>query len=234
METMENSDDHFVNVPSPSVGGSYSHGWETLKKYFLELLLVAFVLALIQTPQGWMNFDYNNWDDSSDFREFWSFSDRIYGIAYWVLIATPIEYGIALVFLRAVRGEKIQFKEIISGFNRIVDVILSRILVFGIVGIGFFLFIIPGIIFMIRLTFVPLLVMDKGMDAISAVKESWRLTSHYGWTIFGMALLAIPIFFGGVLVLIIGAIVSIIWIYASFASLYYAVTGKPTTEVETE
>jgi uncharacterized membrane protein len=97
----------------------------------------------------------------------------------------------------------------------------------GIVAIGFIMLIIPGIVFAIRLSLVPYLVMDKNLDAIAAVKESWRLTQGHGWTIFGMALLAVPIFFGGLLLFIVGAIVAVIWVQCAFASLYFALTGTP-------
>ena len=216
-----------TSPPLPSVGSVYSFGWDQMKKYFLELLLLAFIGFLIQAPMGWpYRGDVQNW------QEYMNFTDRIFPLAYWILLATPLEYGITLLFIRAVRGEKIEFKEIITGFNQFIHVILSRILVMGIVMIGFFLLIIPGIVFAVKLVLVPYLVMDKKLDAISAVKESWRLTNGYGWTIFGMALLAIPIFIGGFIVFIVGVIVAAIWVQCAFASLYFALTGTPTVSEE--
>jgi len=215
-----------IPPPHPNAGDAYSHGWQILKKYFLELLLLAFIGFLIQAPWGWANRNYEDWE------HYRNFTDQIFPLAYWILLATPLEYGLTLLFLRAVRGEKIVFREVITGFNQFIDVIFSRILVMGIVGMGIVLLIIPGIIFAIKLSLVPYLVMDKKLDAITAVKESWRLTNGYGWTIFGFALLAIPIFIGGLIAFIVGIVIAAIWVECAFASLYYGITAKEDGQVQ--
>jgi uncharacterized membrane protein len=75
--------------------------------------------------------------------------------------------------------------------------------------------------------------MDKKLDPVKAVEESWRLTKGYGWRIFGMGLLAIPIAIGGLLLLVVGIIPAIIWITVTFASMYHAVMLE-RGEYETE
>jgi uncharacterized membrane protein len=92
-----------------------------------------------------------------------------------------------------------------------------------IIGIGIFALIIPGIVLACRLAFVSYLVMDKGLDPIQAVEESWRMTRGYGWTIFGLGFLSIFIAIAGLLCLIVGIFPAIIVISASFASLYQAI-----------
>jgi uncharacterized membrane protein len=62
--------------------------------------------------------------------------------------------------------------------------------------------------------------MDKKMDAITAVEESWRLTKGYGWTIFAMGLVSFFIILFGLLMLIIGIFPAIMWVSGSFAALY--------------
>jgi uncharacterized membrane protein len=222
---MDNTSNITIPPAHPNAGDAYSNGWQIMKKYFLELLLLAFIGFLIEIPMGWpFRGDYEEWD------QYMNFSDRIFPLAYWILLAVPLEYGITLLYLRAVRGEKIVFRELITGFNQFIDVIFSRILVIGIVAIGFFLLIIPGIVFAIKLSLVPYLVMDKKLDAIAAVKESWRLTNGYGWTIFGMVILAIPIFIGGLIAMIVGVIIAAIWVQCAFASLYYAISSNTQSE----
>ncbi len=212
-----------LTPPHATAGGAYGHGWETLKKYFLELLLLTFILMLIDTPFGWFN--KSSWSgDLSGYN--YDFTSSLYSLLYWLLIAAPVEYGVIYLFLKAVRGEPVVFKDILQPFNQFVDVVLANILVTGIVIAGFVFFIIPGIVFAIKLVFVPFLVMDRKMDAISAVKESWRMTGGYGWTIFGMSILAFFICLGGIIVFIVGIIVALMWIGTAFASLYYAVDAK--------
>ena len=45
--------------------------------------------------------------------------------------------------------------------------------------------------------------MDKDLDPITAVEESWRMTRGYGWTIFWMAFLSFFIFIAGLCVLFV-------------------------------
>ncbi len=215
----ENIKQNAASAPEATVGGSFGHGWDTLKKYFLELLLITFIIVLIDAPFGWFN-------KSSLTNYSYDFTNSFYSMLYWVLIASPIEYGVIYLFLKAVRGETVQIKDIFQPFNQFVDVVLANILVTGIVIAGIILLIIPGIIFAIKLVFVPYLVMDRKMNAINAVKESWKMTGGFGWTIFGMAILAFFICVGGFIVFFVGIIVSLMWIGAAFASLYYAVDSK--------
>ena len=96
----------------------------------------------------------------------------------------------------------------------------------AIIGIGIVFLIVPGIILACRLAFVPFLVVDKKLDAVKAVEESWRMTRGHGWTIFLMAIMVIPIAIAGFAALGIGIIFSIIWINLAFASIYAIVQAK--------
>ncbi len=106
------------------------------------------------------------------------------------------------------------------------NIFFATILVGLIVSVGFFLFIIPGIYFAVKLSFVRYLVTDEKMSVLQAIDESWKRTAGYGWTIFFMWLLAIPVIFAGFLLFGIGAILSAMWIETAFASLFAAVTTR--------
>jgi uncharacterized membrane protein len=84
--------------------------------------------------------------------------------------------------------------------------------------------IVPGIILACRLAFVSYLVVDRKMETIPALKESWRLTRGHANKVFLMGLLAIPIVIAGLICLVVGIIPAVMWIHAAFASLYYAVS----------
>jgi uncharacterized membrane protein len=91
---------------------------------------------------------------------------------------------------------------------------------------GIIMLVVPGIIMACRLAFVPYLVMDRNLEPIAAVEKSWQMTRGYSWTIFGIGILAIPIFFLGLLMVFVGAIFSAMWITTAFAAFYYAVELK--------
>jgi uncharacterized membrane protein len=88
---------------------------------------------------------------------------------------------------------------------------------------GFIFLIIPGIIIACRLAFVSYLVMDKKMDPIQAVEESWKLTKGHAWTIFFMAIVSFFICLLGLIMCFVGIFPAMIWVKSSFASLYEAV-----------
>jgi uncharacterized membrane protein len=103
--------------------------------------------------------------------------------------------------------------------------------VFAICGIGFVLFIIPGVIFACRLAFVPYLVMDKGLDPVAAIEKSWFMTRGHGWRIFGMYLLAFVLVVLGFVALLIGALFAIMWVGCAFASLYHAIDAAEQAQL---
>ena len=209
-------------VPQPTVSSVYSFGWDRFKKFFLDLFLVTIIVGVVFIPLGMM--------ESLDGRETAGFVLlNIFGLAYWLLLYDPIDYGSAFVFLKAVRDEKFEVKDIFSAFesvDRYLNVVLAELLKSAIILIGLVMLIVPGIIFACKLAFVKYLVLDKKMDPVAAVKESWNMTTGYAGTIFLMGLLAIPIGIVGLIMCGVGIIPAIMWIRCAFASMYYAVSKK--------
>ena len=133
-------------------------------------------------------------------------------------------------FLEKLINENFEIKEIISGFNNYINVVLANLLTIALVGLGIIVFIIPGIFVLCRLAFVPYIVMDRNLGPVEAVQESWTMTKGYGWTIFGMGLLAIPIVIAGFLLMFVGVLFAAMWIMCAFAGLYYAIGLKNETQ----
>ncbi len=201
---------------SPGVGSSYANGWGKLWKYFLELFLIGLITLIIGIPSG-----MSGWvQDITVGAGMLGFLGFVYGI----LIANPVSYGVSFAYLKAARGDKLIVKDMFEAFRNYWNAVLASLLVSVIVFIGFVLLIIPGIIFGCKLAFTPYLVVDRKMAVIDAIKESWRMTNGHAWTVFLMGLLAIPIFIAGLICLGVGVIVSYMWVSASFASLYHAVS----------
>ena len=147
-------------------------------------------------------------------------------LAFLLLLSQPIQFGIAYAYLRASRGEKLEIKDMFAFFRNYWNVVLAAFLCNLIIVVGILFLIVPGIILACKLAFVPYLVMDKKIEAIDAIKESWSLTDGYAWKIFLMVLLVFPIIIGGLLCLLFGVIISFIWINLAFASMYHAVRLK--------
>jgi NhaP-type Na+/H+ or K+/H+ antiporter len=68
--------------------------------------------------------------------------------------------------------------------------------------------------------------MDKKLDPIEAVELSWKLTRGHAWQIFFMGFVSFFIIIFGLFMLIVGIFPAIIWVSASFASLYQSVLNE--------
>jgi len=204
----------------PDAGKSYSVGWDVLKAFFVELLVITIVFMVLTGPISVIQWKIDSW-------EWFLVPLALFGITYGVFVAGPIEYGAKWVFLKAVRGERIEVRDIFVVFQKNYwNVVIANIVVSIIVGLGIVMLIVPGIIFACRLAFVPYLVVDREMDVMDALRVSWDMTRGYGWQIFLMGLLAIPIVILGLLCFFVGVFVSVMWISTAFAVMYHAVAKR--------
>ncbi len=211
------------NLPEATVSGTYGKGWETLKKYFPEILVLFLIEVLMSLPMGLGQYFVPVEFTGVAFT-------GIFNVLYGLIILTPVSYGINWVYLKALRDEPFKPTDLFFAFQQLGNVVLSGILVAVIVGLGMVMLIVPGIIFACKLAFVPYLVMDEKMDATDAIRKSWKMTEGYTGTIFLMGLTAVFVGLLGLICLIIGIIPAVMWIRMAFASMYLAVAGKATPE----
>ena len=210
-----------VTFPVATVGSSYSNGWRQLWKHFIELFLIGLIALLVSSPSG-----MGRWfEDIAVAGAIFGF----FGFVYGILIRGPVDYGVAFAYLKAARGNKLEIKDMFEAFKNYWNAVLASLLVSVIIIIGLALLIIPGIIFACKLVFTPYLVVDRKMEVIEAIKESWRMTSGHAWTVFCIGLLAIPIGIAGLICFGVGVIISIMWVTITFASLYHAVSMSRQT-----
>jgi len=207
--------------PLTTVGASYGNGWRQLWKHFLELFLIGLIALLIGLPYamgGWF-------EDIVVAGAIFGF----FGLVYGILIGGPVDYGVAFAYLKAARGDKLEIKDMFEAFKNYWNAVLASLLVSVIIIIGLVLLIVPGIIFACKLAFTPYLVVDRKMEVLEAIKESWRMTGGHAWTVFFIGLLAIPIGIAGLICFGVGVIISIMWVTITFASLYHAVSMSRQT-----
>ncbi len=203
----------------PTFSDSFNYGWEVMKRDFLRLFLVVIVAGVAAFPIAMIR-------NHEVINSAGMIILSIIGVAYFFMVYPVFRYSASLLFLQSVRKEAIDIKNIIKGFDNYLNVILANLLTAALIGIAFIALFIPGIIVACRLAFVPYLVMDKNLDPVAAVEESWRMTRGIGWTIFGMAITSFFIAIGGLILIGIGIFPAIIWIRASFATLYQAALQK--------
>lgn len=87
--------------------------------------------------------------------------------------------------------------------------LVLSVIVFVAVLLGLVLLVVPGIIVGLLFTFGTVLVVDRGLGPIEALKESIRLTRGNLWKLFLLALALLGLNILGVLALIIGLLVTV-------------------------
>ena len=108
METIE-SNNKFVS--DTSTGDNYSKGWNLIFITFIELLVVTLVYAVIQIPTGGIQIKPEGF-------EWYLVPIVMLAIGYGIFISGPIGYSVQWVFLKAVRREKIEIKDMFAVFER--------------------------------------------------------------------------------------------------------------------
>jgi uncharacterized membrane protein len=213
---MSNTEEKTI-VLTPTAGSVYSFGWGRMKKSFLDLFLIIIIVAAVYVPLGMIeSLDGNDTPGGALL--------KIFSFGYLILLLFPIDFGASWVFLKGVRGEKIDVQDMFSVFENYLNVVLAGLLAGAIIGLGMMLLIVPGIIFACRLAFVRYLVMDRKMEPVEAVRESWRMTREHANQIFWTGCLAFGVFIAGLFCFGVGVIVAWMWVRCAFASMYYAVS----------
>ena len=213
-----------IVILTPATESVYGFSWSRMKKYFLDLFLITIIVAAVYMPFAMIR--------SLDGHETpGGVLLRIFSFGYWFLLLAPIDFGAAWVFLKAMRNGEFDVKDTFTTFDNYLNVVLANLLVTAIIGIGLVFLVVPGVILACRLAFVRYLVMDKKMEPVEAVEESWRMTRGHADSIFFMGLLALGILIAGLICFGVGGIPAYMWIRSAFASMYFAVSEleKPQT-----
>ena len=221
----------------PTFGHSLTNGLTVMTNNFLPLLVVVLVVGFIQMPIQIVRFvgEIVIKDGPLPFALTVLAVYLIFAFSYGFLFLSVFDYGSSFMFVKAVRGEKADFNNLVRGFREnYLDIVLANVAMFGLTMLGMVFFIIPGIIISCKLAFVKYLVMDKKMNAMEAIEESWRMTNGHAWTIFFLGFLSIFIIIFGLLMLIVGIIPAIQYISSVFASLYESVLAKNGIHTNTE
>ena len=214
-----NSKDWF----EPGTFRALGYGWEQMKENFLVFFLVVLVLAVTDIPT---NLDFATRDGEHAVSGSSSALFSFLKFAYTLLFVPVIKFGADLLFLRGVRGEDVEVKDIVEGFDNYLNVILASLLTLALIVISLLFLVIPGIYVACRLAFVAYLVMDEDLDPVEAVRASWRITSGHVWKIFCLGCMSFLIGVVGLLLLVVGLIPAVIWAKASFAAMYLSITAE--------
>ncbi len=125
-----------------------------------------------------------------------------------VFIAILLEMGLIRIALNIQDKKEVGFGDLFGEASRFVRYFLAQILASIIILIGFLLLIVPGVIAMVGLFFVPYIIIDKSSGPIEAVKSSWKLTKGHKWSLFLFLSTLVVINIFGFLAFIVGLLIT--------------------------
>lgn len=103
------------------------------------------------------------------------FGRTLFGILATIFLII-VRIGYNKIFLRISDGEKPKFGDIFKEYSLFWKFLGVSILLPLVVFAGLILLIIPGIIWAVRFSFSPLILVDTKMGPIASMKESWAIT----------------------------------------------------------
>ena len=174
-------------------------GWGITKK---EIKLFIFLLILIYAILLFLSYLANYAKKESPF---------VYCLLTSVSVAFSIifELGLIKISLKFCDNENPKILDLFSQCRLFFRYLFASILKSLIIFLGFILFIVPGIILSIRLSFFDYLIVDKNSKIIESLKRSWEITRSNTWNLFLLYLLFALINILGAFALIVGLFWSI-------------------------
>lgn len=127
-----------------------------------------------------------------------------------ILVTLFFELGAIALILKLVRtGQEGQIQEIISQKEIYPQALLGNIIYYIMMMVGFVLLIIPGIYVAVRFMFLPYVFVDQKLGWQEALKEASRLSEGRRWDLFGFSVVLILLNLVGVLLLLVGLLITI-------------------------
>jgi len=219
-----------------SVGTLLKKGWHLMKQH-LGIFIVYLIVGLIFL--GLAVFLPNAIDNLD-----WVWQLVILSVG--LLLALVVHIGIFKISLKAVDGNSLGFADLLSGFNVVIQWIITSIFYAVIVlfPVGLAMLILVGLnylgsdiatlfgvalvylsqivawIFAVAFWFWPFVVIDKTSNPVKALRQSYHLSMGAKWDVYLMTVASGIVMFFGFLVLGIGAFVAFPTVMLAQAGMY--------------
>ncbi len=180
-----------------SKAGAFDHAWKRFKERPFFLMGVFVLSAVLLSISGY-------------------FAERS-GTGSAVLATNIIDFvlsivlsmGVTQITLRIHDGVDTHYPDLFEPLALFWKYLAVTVLTGVIVLIGLLLFIIPGIIAALAISFAPYLVIDKKMGPIEALHESIRITHGHRWNLFVFSVLLLAVNVLGALFLGLGLLITV-------------------------
>ena len=206
-----------------SAGAAIRYGWETFKRRPWFFVGATFVILLLS---GLINGLTSGVDavftGSAD-------EPSIAGMIINLGLGTLLSMGATAFYLVAHDNPEAADLSLLWHPQPFWKYLGMYLLVALVIAAGLILLIVPGIIFALMFMFAPLIVIERELGPIDAMKESNRITRGHKWPLLGLLLLLVAVNLLGLLALGVGLLVSIPVSTLAFVHAYRSLSGRPET-----
>lgn len=193
---------------SPGPIECFGHAWQQLKRAFVPMLAVTTGWAIAgalagRVPSGWPR------------------------LLVQALFAGPIGIGAMGASLRVARGQTPEPGDLLAAFRRDwAQAALLCLLLGCAVAVGSMFLVVPGIWIGLRLSWAPYLFLDERLEAVDAVRESFRRTRGHAVSLLGLWAISGAVVAVGLALLLVGAIPATAWAQTALAAYYLGARGR--------
>jgi hypothetical protein len=152
----------------------------------------------------------------------------MFGMMVVIFLLSPIFTGrLIRMGITAVRGGTPAIGDIFKGEMRYGSMLALMLLQSMAIGLGYMLFIVPGVILAIGTYFASFLVIDQRMGAVDAMKASWQLTNGRKGAVFGVMMVFALVSAGCGFIPFVGHFVGYSLMLLGIAIVYLRLMGEP-------
>jgi hypothetical protein len=152
-------------------------------------------------------------------------------IAAWI-VSYAFAMGIITLSLQFADRLPVNFSDFFSKLDRILKYLVATIIASICIILGLICFIIPGLIIAVRFSLYGYLIIDKDMDPIEALKESWALVKGVSWRIFGFWLAGVIVYLAGLICFGVGVLFAFPTICIANALIYRTLWKQTHTRID--
>lgn len=226
-------------APERSTSSIISHAFTVYKSMFLYALLaiaVYFIAAMVlQFVTGFNSQvileEINNSNGDYSSINFWGipgFAGYYAASGVLGLLVSPLYVGLIFIANKANNQERIQLADLFIGYRQnTLNIILYSLISSILMGLGFALCFIPGLL-VLPLLFLgyPILLFENASFS-EALSKSFSIGKENFVTLLGTSVLALLISVSGVILCVIGVLLTALFYMVATYSAYCAFVGKP-------